>query len=43
LGIRGMQERVEGLGGYFSLDSATGRGTCISISIPIGEADASHA
>jgi two-component system sensor histidine kinase UhpB len=42
LGIRGMQERVEGLGGHFSLDSATGRGTCISISIPIGDADASH-
>ena len=41
LGIRGMQERVEGLGGHYFLDSETGRGTCISISIPIGEADAS--
>jgi two-component system, NarL family, sensor histidine kinase UhpB len=36
LGIRGMQERVEGLGGHYSLDSQTGRGTCVSISIPIG-------
>ena len=42
LGIRGMQERVEGLGGHYFLDSETGRGTCISISIPIGEADASY-
>jgi two-component system sensor histidine kinase UhpB len=36
LGIRGMKERVEGLGGHYSLDSQTGRGTCVSISIPIG-------
>src|SRR5215467_2421054 len=39
LGIRGMQERVEGLGGHYSVDSETGRGTCVSMSIPIGEAD----
>jgi two-component system sensor histidine kinase UhpB len=38
LGIRGMQERVEGLGGHCSLDSETGGGTCVSISIPVGEA-----
>jgi two-component system sensor histidine kinase UhpB len=37
-GIRGMQERVEGLGGHYSVDSETRRGTCVSISIPIGEA-----
>src|SRR6516164_3781527 len=36
-GIRGMQERVEGLGGHYSVDSETRRGTCVSISIPIGE------
>src|SRR6516164_7921188 len=42
LGIRGMQERVEGLGGHYFLDSETGRGTCITIGIPIGEADASY-
>jgi two-component system sensor histidine kinase UhpB len=42
LGIRGMQERVEGLGGHYFLDSETGRGTCVSIDIPIGEADASY-
>jgi two-component system sensor histidine kinase UhpB len=38
LGIRGMRERVEGLGGHYSVDSETGGGTCVSISIPIGEA-----
>jgi two-component system sensor histidine kinase UhpB len=42
LGIRGMQERVEGLGGHYSLDGQTGRGTCVSISIPVGEADTSY-
>jgi two-component system, NarL family, sensor histidine kinase UhpB len=42
LGIRGMQERVEGLGGDYSLDSENGRGTRVSISIPLGEADASY-
>ena len=36
-GIRGMRERVEGLGGHYSVDSETGGGTCVSISIPIGE------
>jgi len=33
-----MRERVEGLGGHYSVDSETGGGTCVSISIPIGEA-----
>jgi signal transduction histidine kinase len=37
-----MRERVEGLGGHYFLDSETGRGTCVTIGIPIGEADASY-
>jgi two-component system, NarL family, sensor histidine kinase UhpB len=34
-GLRGMQERVEGLGGRYLLESAAGRGTCISITLPL--------
>jgi two-component system sensor histidine kinase UhpB len=34
-GIRGMQERVEGLGGRYQIESATGRGTCIRITLPL--------
>lgn len=36
LGIRGMQERVEGLGGRYLFQSETGRGTCVNIAIPLG-------
>jgi two-component system sensor histidine kinase UhpB len=36
LGIRGMQERVEGLGGRYFFQSETGRGTCVNITIPLG-------
>jgi two-component system sensor histidine kinase UhpB len=36
-GIRGMQERVEGLGGRYILESAPGSGTCISITLPLVE------
>jgi two-component system sensor histidine kinase UhpB len=34
-GLRGMQERVQGLGGSYKVESAQGRGTCISIVVPI--------
>jgi len=34
-GIRGMQERVHGLGGSYTVESAGGRGTCVRIAIPI--------
>ena len=37
-GLRGMQERVEGLGGRYRLDSAPGRGTIVNISLPLFEA-----
>ena len=38
-GIRGMQERVEGLGGRYSVESAPGRGTCVHITIPVVAAE----
>ncbi|HMK71610.1 MAG TPA: ATP-binding protein, partial [Xanthobacteraceae bacterium] len=34
-GMRGMQERVEGLGGRYGVDSESGRGTCVQIAIPL--------
>jgi two-component system sensor histidine kinase UhpB len=34
-GTRGMQERVEGLGGRYTVESETGRGTCVRITIPV--------
>ena len=37
-GIRGMQERVAGLGGSHDIESAPGRGTCVHVSIPVVEA-----
>jgi two-component system, NarL family, sensor histidine kinase UhpB len=37
LGIRGMQERVEGLGGHYRIDSEPGHGTCVRITIPLSE------
>jgi two-component system, NarL family, sensor histidine kinase UhpB len=36
-GLRGMQERVAGLGGSHNLQSAPGRGTSISITLPLPE------
>jgi two-component system sensor histidine kinase UhpB len=36
-GIRGMRERVEGLGGRYVVDSERGRGTAILITIPLAE------
>ena len=37
LGIRGMQERVEGLGGRYVVDSGPGRGTRVRITIPLAQ------
>ena len=34
-GIRGMQERVEGLGGCCQIESAPGGGTCVRVAIPV--------
>jgi two-component system, NarL family, sensor histidine kinase UhpB len=36
-GMRGMQERVEGLGGCYNVDGGAGRGTCVRIIIPLAE------
>ena len=36
-GTRGMQERVEGLGGRYTVESETGRGTSVRITIPLVE------
>ena len=42
LGISGMQERVEGLGGSYHLQSQTGRGTCVNIIIPLGDPEIAY-
>jgi two-component system, NarL family, sensor histidine kinase UhpB len=42
LGISGMQERVEGLGARYHLQSQTGRGTCVNIIIPLGDPKTAH-
>ena len=34
-GILGMQERVEGLGGEYAVDSESGRGTTLRVTIPL--------
>jgi len=36
-GLKSMQERVEIIGGSFSLHSLSGTGTCILIAFPVGE------
>ncbi len=35
LGLLGLRERVEALGGRFEIESAQGRGTCVRASIPL--------
>jgi two-component system, NarL family, sensor histidine kinase UhpB len=36
-GMRGMQERVEGLGGRYSIESEAGNGTCVRVTLPLAE------
>jgi len=36
-GLRGMRERVEGLGGRCEFDSEPGRGTCVRVTIAVNE------
>jgi two-component system, NarL family, sensor histidine kinase UhpB len=38
-GIRGMRERVEGLGGRCRVESAKGGGTCIAVTLPLAGSD----
>jgi two-component system sensor histidine kinase UhpB len=42
-GTRGMMERVQGLGGRYSVESAPGRGTTVRITIPLAECVAAAA
>jgi two-component system, NarL family, sensor histidine kinase UhpB len=37
-GLRGMRERVEGLGGRYTIDSEPGNGTCVRVTLPLAEA-----
>jgi two-component system, NarL family, sensor histidine kinase UhpB len=36
-GMRGMQERVEGLGGRYTIESEAGNGTCVHVTLPLAE------
>jgi signal transduction histidine kinase len=36
--LRGVQERVEGLGGRYTIDSEPGNGTCVRVTLPLAEA-----
>ena len=40
LGLAGMRERVELLGGDFSIDTAPGKGACVRVIIPLDQATA---
>jgi two-component system sensor histidine kinase UhpB len=40
-GMRGMRERVEGLAGRYAIDSEAGAGTCVRVSLPLADPDAS--
>ncbi len=42
LGLRGMQERVQALGGTLDITSAPGQGTTIRITLPCSEAESAH-
>ncbi len=42
LGLLGMRERVEMVGGTFSVESAPGKGTIINVHIPFGNGDKKH-
>jgi PAS domain S-box-containing protein len=41
-GLRGMRERAHSLGGTIDIQGAPGRGTTISVSLPLARASASH-
>jgi signal transduction histidine kinase len=40
LGVRGMKERAEAVGGWIEIDSAKGKGTTIRASFPIAAPEA---
>ncbi len=35
LGLRGMRERIEALGGRLAVESAPGQGTTIAVTVPV--------
>jgi signal transduction histidine kinase len=41
-GLQGIRERAEDMGGHFSLESSEGKGTAISIMLPLSSAPASE-
>jgi signal transduction histidine kinase len=34
-GLKGMRERVEGVGGFLSVESAPGEGTTLTVELPV--------
>ena len=34
-GLKGMRERIEKVGGYLAIETAPGKGTCITIEVPL--------
>jgi signal transduction histidine kinase len=34
-GLKGMRERIEKVGGHLAIETAPGKGTCISIEVPL--------
>src|SRR5262249_6516965 len=43
LGLIGMRERIHALGGELGIESAPGRGTRVSITLPLGDRNADTA
>jgi signal transduction histidine kinase len=41
IGLIGMRERVESINGIIDFDSASGKGTCVKITLPLNESDTS--
>ena len=43
LGLRGMRERVEALGGRLAVESAPGAGTTVAVTVPVLQSGAEAA
>jgi signal transduction histidine kinase len=42
-GLQGMRERVDKLGGVLSIESAPGKGTTVSVTVPVRRPARAHA